>query len=197
MIHRFPRPLANRPAFLTLLVLSALMLPGIAQAKDFLPADGVLKIRAGGDKRVPVILLVDKGLIYEGERKSEDAILYNFRSGLVREGRERSGDFVVRIRENAVVDAENNRVFTVSNGKIFGPDDRRTPLYTIGGSQLYRGDDRRGEVLYNWSGSKWDNQQAALLFAVLFHLEALPTGDKEESESEDEGEGKDDENDQG
>ncbi|MBB6429890.1 hypothetical protein [Algisphaera agarilytica] len=183
MFHRVPRFSASRSASLAVLVLAAMLLPGVALAKDFLPADGNLKIREGNSKRSPVVIFIDKGLIYKGERKAEDAILYNFRSGLVRKGRERSGDFVVRIRENAVVDADNNRIFTVSNGKIFGPDDRRKVLYTIGGSQLYRGDNRQTPALYNWSGSNWDNQQTALLMAVLIHLEVLPVETKQKPEA--------------
>lgn len=173
MAHRSLSFLTAAP-LLTLALLAGLLLPTVAAAKELLPAEGNLKVRVGGDKRSPVIFLIDKGLIYEGERKNEDAIIFNFRSDLVREGRERAGDYLLRIRGNAVVDAENNTVFTVSNGKLFGPDDRRTVLYTVNGSKLYRGDDRRAEPLYSWSGSKWDNQQAALLFAVLIALELTP-----------------------
>lgn len=162
------------PPLLTLALLAALLTPSAAAAaKELLPAEGNLKIRVGDDTRSPVVFLIDKGIIYEGDRKNEDAIRFNFRGDLVREGRERTGDHLLRIRDNAVVDAENNTVFTVSNGKLFGPDDRRTVLYTVGGSKLYKGDDRRGEALYSWSGDQWDNQQAALLFAVLIELKLI------------------------
>ncbi|MEM6855302.1 MAG: hypothetical protein AAF593_12925 [Planctomycetota bacterium] len=156
----------------TLLV--SMILPSPAVAQEFTPAEGNLKIRIGGDGRSPVVLLIDKGIIYEGDRKDEDAILYNFRSDLVRSGREREGDYLLRIRRNKVVDPEGNTIFTVSNGKLYGPDDRRTVLYTVGSSKLYRGDDRRGEPLYSWSGRGWNNQQAALIFAVLIALDLTP-----------------------
>ena len=166
-----------QPSTLWLLAFALLitwLAPSYATAQGILPAEGNLKFRVGDDTRSPVVVLIDKGLIYEGERKSEDAVLFNFRRDLGREGRERSGDYLLRIRNNRVVDPDNNTVFTVSNGKIYGPDDRRTVLYTVGGSKIYQGDNRQGEPLYTWSGKSWNNQQTALIFAVLIALEAIP-----------------------
>ncbi|MEM1028126.1 MAG: hypothetical protein AAGJ38_08590, partial [Planctomycetota bacterium] len=60
------------------------------------------------------------------------------------------------------------------NRTLYGHAERRTVLYTVGGSKLYRGDDRRGEPLYSWSGRGWNNQQAALIFAVLIALDLTP-----------------------
>ncbi len=127
MTTRPPSHCAPR-LLIVLTLLASIGLPSLAGAKGILPGDGNLKIRVGDDTRSPVVLLIDTGIIYEGERKDENKILFNFRGDLVRKARERSGDHLLRIRDNAVVDAENNTVFIVSGGKLFGPDDRRTAL---------------------------------------------------------------------